>query len=66
MDKGKILGASLTDFCEAFDCLDHNLVIAKLNTYGFSLPAFGVVHDYLSIRKQRTKVNNSYNDWQKF
>ena len=46
-----------------FDCLDHDLVIAKLNAYGFSLTALRLVHDYLSNRKQRTRVNNSYIDW---
>ena len=46
-----------------FDCLDHDLVIAKLNAYGFSLTALRLVHDYLPNRKQRTRVNNSYIDW---
>ena len=45
------------------DCLDHDLVIAKLNAYGFSLTALRLVHDYLPNRKQRTRVNNSYIDW---
>ena len=30
---------------------------------GFNLPALKLVHDYLSDRKQRTKVNNSYSTW---
>ena len=47
-------------FIEAFDCLDHELLIAKLNAYGFSLTALKLVHDYLSNRKQRTKTNSSY------
>lgn len=46
-----------------FDCLDHDLAIAKLNAYGFSLTALRLVHDYLPNRKQRTRVNNSYIDW---
>ena len=54
----KDFGALLTDFYKAFDCLDHKLLIAKLNTYGFSLPALKLVLDYLSNRKQRT-----YNSW---
>ena len=32
----------------------HDLLLAKLNTYGFSLPALRLVQSYLSNRKQRT------------
>ena len=63
VDSGKAFGALLTDLSKAFDCLDHELLIAKLNAYGFSLPALRLIHDYLSHRKQRTRVNNSYNEW---
>ena len=52
---GKAFGALLTDLSKAFDCLDHELPIAKLNTYSFSLPAVKLIHDCLSNRKQQTK-----------
>ena len=39
IDNGKAFDALLTDLSKAFDCLDHELLIAKLNAYGFSLPA---------------------------
>ena len=45
-----MFGALLTDLSKAFDCLDNELLIAKLNAYGFSLPALKLVHDYLSNR----------------
>ena len=51
----------LNDLSKAFDCLDHDLLIVKLNAYGFSLTALRLIHDYLLSRKQRTKINNSYN-----
>ena len=35
----------------------------KLNAYGFSLLALRLIHDYLSHRKQRARVNNSYSEW---
>ena len=41
----------------------HELLIAKLNSYGFSLPALKLVHDYLSNRKQITKVNRTFSSW---
>ena len=49
--KGKVFRALLTDLSEAFDCLDHELLTAKLNAYGFNLPALRLVHDYLSNSK---------------
>ena len=61
--KGKVFGAFLTDLSKAFDCLNNELLIAKLNAYGITLPALKLVHDYFSDRKQRTRVNHSYSTW---
>ena len=55
--------AQLTDLSKAFDCLNHELLIAKLNAYGFSLPVLRLIHGYLLNRKQRTRINNSYTTW---
>ena len=63
VDSGQMFDALLTDLSKAFDCFDHELLIAKLNAYGFSLPALKLVHDFLSNRKQRTKVNRTYSSW---
>ena len=63
IDNGKSFGALLTDLSKAFDCLDHELLIAKLNAYGFHLSALKLIHDYLSNRKQRTKTNSTYSKW---
>ena len=48
---GKAFGALLTALL-TLDCLDHELLIAKLNAYGFSQSAVRVIHDFLSHRKQ--------------
>ena len=37
--------------------------IAKLNTYGFSLPALRLINDNLSNRRQQTRTGNSFSDW---
>ena len=52
----------LTDLSKAFDCLDHELLIAKLDAYGFSLPALRLINDYLSNTRQRTRIGNSFSD----
>ena len=48
VDKGKAFDALLTDLSKAFNRLPHELIIAKLNGYGFSLPALKLMHSYLS------------------
>ena len=34
LDKGGIIAALLTDLFKTFDCLSHDLLIAKLHGYG--------------------------------
>ena len=63
IDRGKVFGALLTNLSKAFHCLNHGFLIAKLNAYGFSLPALRLIHDYLLNRKQRTRIINSYSTW---
>ena len=64
VDKGKAFGVLLTDLSKAFDCLSHELIIAKLNVYGFSLSALKLMQSYLLERKQRTKINQVYTSWE--
>ena len=44
----------LTDLTKAFDSLSHDLLVAKLNAYGFSKLSLKMINDYLNDRKQRT------------
>ena len=64
-DSGRNAGAVLTDISKAFDCLDHELLIAKLNAYGFNRSALLFVHSYLDSRKQRVRVIGSFSIWTK-
>ena len=63
-DNKKSFGALLTDLSKAFDCLSHELLIAKLNAYGFNMSALRFVHSYLKNRMQRTKINSEYSSWE--
>ena len=63
LDQRKVAGTILTDLSKAFDCLSHDLLIAKLEAYGFDKSALKLIYDYLKNRMQRTKVNGSYSSW---
>ena len=56
IDNRNVFGALLTDLSKTFNCLSYGLLIAKLNAYGFSIAALRLVQNYLSNRKQRTKI----------
>ena len=64
VDNWKAFGLLLTDLSKAFDCLSHELLLAKLHAYGFSFAALRLIHSYLTNRKQWTKVNSSYSSWE--
>ena len=64
VDNKKAFGVLLTDLSKAFDCLPHELLLAKLHPYGFSIPALKLVCSYLKNRKQRTKINTAYSCWE--
>ena len=58
VDYGGVIGALLTDLSKAFDCNPHDLFIAKLEA--FQADASNLVYDYLSNRKQRVKINETF------
>ena len=55
VDKGNVFGALLTDLWKAFDCLSHELIIAKLNPYGFNLAALKLVR--VTCQKDDKELN---------
>ena len=64
LDNKGAAGAILTDLSKAFDYLNHDLLIAKLEAYGFGKEALKFIYDYLKDRKQqRTKLNGSFSSW---
>ena len=63
LDKNECAGAVLTDLSKAFDCLSHNLLIAKLAAYGFDESSLLYIQGYFFNRKQRTKVKDSFSSW---
>ena len=63
VDNGGAFGALMTDLSKAFDCLHHELLIAKLDAYGFDIKSVKLIQQYLSNKKQRVKVGNAYSSW---
>ena len=63
LDKKGFAGAVLMDLSKAFDCLNHDLLIAKLHAYGFSKSSLKLIMSYLRDRWQRTKINTSFSSW---
>ena len=64
LDEGGETGAVLTDLSKAFDCIDHDLLIAELNAYGLEKRVLEFIHSYLTKRKQRTKVDSAFISWE--
>ena len=51
------------DLSKAYDCLPHDLMVAKLEAYGLAKESLQLISDYLSYRKQRTKTDSAESDW---
>ena len=63
VDNGGVFGALLTDLSKAFDCIPHDLIIVKLESYGFHIDALKLIQNYLSNRKKRVEINDTYSSW---
>ena len=61
LDKGDFSGITMTDLLKAFDCIDHQLSIPKLNAYGFKIESPEFINSYLS--KTKSQIKSSLTQW---
>ena len=64
LDKGFHIGVVFMDLSKAFDVLNHNLLLAKLDAYGFNIHATQYIKSYLTNRLQRVNINNKFSSWE--
>ena len=64
LDQNKFIGSVPTDFSKAFDCISHDLLIAKMHAYGFSSKSLTFLYSYLKRRKQSVKINSTHSVFQ--
>ena len=60
IDRGDKFGALLTDLSKAFDCINHPLLIAKIDSHGVSPLSTKIIFSYLRNRTQHTEIKNSF------
>ena len=60
LDKKGFSGAVLMDLSKAFNTINHELLIAKLDAHGFNNKSFELILDYLSNRLQHVKINSTF------
>ena len=60
VDQNGAFGALLTDLSKAFDCVNHDLLVAKLYAYGVDFPALKLIFSYLNGRKQKVRISNTF------
>ena len=63
LDKGCNIGAIFMDLSKAFDTHNHDLLLAKLNSYELFANAIAYIKSYFSNRYQRTNINNNFITW---
>ena len=56
LDRKQNIGLVMMDLSTAFDCISHNLLIAKLNAYGFDYKSLQLIYSYLTNRYQWIRI----------
>jgi hypothetical protein len=63
------IGGIFCDLAKAFDCVNHDILLSKLNFYGIKSKAGQWFKSYLNGKKQSIKIKspnsnyNTYSNW---
>ena len=57
-DNHGVFAAVMIDLSKTFDCIFHELLLAKLHAHGFNESSLKVIISYLKNRTQTTKVGS--------
>ena len=60
LDNNFVVEAVLTDLSKAFNCMPHDILIAKLSAYDLSDEALSYIYSYLTNRRQYVRINNTH------
>ena len=63
LDTSGVVGTVLMDLSKAYDCLSHDLFIAKLAAYGFNNVALRLITDYFPNNFQRAKIEPTFSSY---
>ena len=64
LDNNYIVSTILMDLSKAFDCISHDLIIAKLAACNTDDTALKLIFSYLKNRKQCVRINNTYSNFE--
>ena len=64
-DKEENICVLFMDLSKAFDMINHDLLLAKLKAYEFSINTLDLMRSYLKNQKQSVKINNNFSSVKK-
>ena len=63
-DSGQLVGiVSMHGLVKGLDVIEHPLLLAKLRAYRLDEDSCALLRDYLSNRKQRVKIGDTFSSW---
>jgi retron-type reverse transcriptase len=61
LDSNKFVGGLFCDICKAFDCVNHEILLTKLEFYGVTNTHNKLIRSYLEGRYQRVEITKNRN-----